>query len=87
MEHNFVTLLHLIIQAHLDNQQQADLVYGIYTGNGIKIDNKPLPIPCDMVDIPERLRKLEDEEALKSGDRVAVLQKHGGQRYFILDRL
>ena len=87
MGRDFITVLRGIVKAYLDNLQPADLAYGTYTGGGVKIDNKPLSIPAGMVDVPERLRKLTGEDALKSGDRVAVLQKQGGQRYYILDRL
>ncbi len=123
---DLVRAIKQIVQDTVDNMSISDMVYGTYTGNSLKIDNKPLPIPMDMVDIPERLRvmpakvsfEITDTDAegvfevrgmddeiipIKSikfenvpvnlkinfspGDRVAVVQKKGGQRYAVIDRM
>lgn len=123
---DLVRAIKQIVQDTVDNMSISDVVYGTYTGNSLKIDNKPLPIPMDMVDIPERLRvmpakvsfEITDTDAegvfevrgmddeiipIKSikfenvpvnlkinfspGDRVAVVQKKGGQRYAVIDRM
>lgn len=123
---DLVKAIKQIVQDTMDNMSVSDVVYGTYTGDALKIDNKPLPIPMDMVDIPERLRvmpakvsfKITDTDAegifevrgmddeiipVKSikfenvpvnlkidfspGDRVSVVQKKGGQRYAVIDRM
>lgn len=123
---DLVRAIKQIVQDTVDNMSISDVVYGTYTGNSLKIDNKPLPIPMDMVDIPERLRVMPakvsfeitdtdtegifevrgiDDEIIpiksikfenvpvnlkinfSPGDRVAVVQKKGGQRYAVIDRM
>lgn len=123
---DLVRAIKQIVQDTVDNMKISDVVYGTYTGDALKIDNKPLPIPMDMVDIPERLRVMPakvsfeitdtdtegifevrgiDDEIIpiksikfenvpvnlkinfSPGDRVAVVQKKGGQRYAVIDRM
>ena len=69
------SMIKKVIEHYLKNKVLCDLVYGTYTGGGLKIDSKPVVIPLDMMDIPQRLK--EGEQALKSGDKVAVIQKQG----------
>lgn len=116
-----------VVADYLENEKMSDVIYATYTGNSLKLDNKPVQIPLDMVDIPERLQeynvkfsfelnqqqcdeqvfiylkggarlelesmKLEDipckivYDKLKSGDRVAVVQKKEGQRFSIMDKV
>ncbi len=46
-----------IVKDYLQNESLSDVVYGTYTGSGVKIDSKPIAIPLDMVDIPEHLKE------------------------------
>lgn len=112
-----------IVKDYIDNENISDLVYATYTGAGLKIDNKPLPVDMDMVDVPANLQTFnatmsanltsgfeivaKDEnnrpvtvESIKltnvpvtitigfvAGDRVAVVQKKGAQKYAIIGRV
>ena len=38
-------------------------------------------------DIKQEKRKLKVHGALKSGDKVVLIRQHGGQYYFVADRL
>jgi len=112
-----------IVKDYIDNENISDLVYATYTGAGLKIDNKPLPVDMDMVDVPMNLQTVsatinanltsgfevvaKDEnnrpvtvESIKltnvpvtitmglvAGDRVAVVQKKGAQKYAIIGRV
>lgn len=113
-----------VVRDYLTSEGLSDLIYATYTGAGLKIDGKPLPVPADMVDIPLHLKTIEGElsftvtkedlnsegeaileaepiidsitirklpvtlkTGLQPGDRVAVVQKRGGQRYSIIDRV
>lgn len=74
-----------VVADYLQNESLCNMVYATYTGVGLKIDNKPISIPADMVNIPLHLK--EGAYAIKSGDRVIVIQSQGGQRYAIVGRL
>jgi len=38
-----------IVKDYLQNESLANLVYGTWGASTVKIDNKPVPIPIDMV--------------------------------------
>ncbi|TQI69012.1 hypothetical protein [Clostridium sp. KNHs216] len=71
------TAVKQIVESYLQNYQPADLVYGTWGGSTVKIDTKPMPIPIDMVDVPQGT-------TVTVGKRVSLLQKQGGQRYALL---
>lgn len=71
------TAIKNIVKEYLQNEALCDLVYGTWGGSSVKVDNKPLPIPLDMIDVPEGL-------TVSIGNRVMLMQKHGGQRYGVL---
>ncbi|WP_312645374.1 DUF2577 family protein [Hydrogenoanaerobacterium sp.] len=123
MASDLATVIKGIVRDYLENESMSDLIYATYTGAGLKIDNKPLPVGLDMVDIPQHLRTItatlsttltsgfeiiakdKDDEpvtvesikltnvpvtlqtGLAVGDRVAVVQKRGGQKYTVIDRV
>lgn len=113
-----------LIREYLENEKLSDLVYGTYTGSGLKIDNKPVEISLDMVNIPMHLQTIEGtlsftvtkddlnsdgerileadpeiesitikklpvtlQTGLSPGEKVAVVQQRGSQRYSIIDRV
>lgn len=41
----------------MGNQNLSDAVYATWTGEGLKIDGKPIEIDADMVNVPEHLKK------------------------------
>ncbi len=65
----------------------------------IQLDNSQGPIPESLCIIPESLKsytvnvsgavsgQITIDNSLKTGDRVIVLQKPGGQKYLVLGRL
>lgn len=71
------TAIKNIVREYLQNETLCDLVYGTWGGNSVKVDNKPLPIPLDMIDVPQGLTVI-------IGARVSLIQKHGGQRYAVI---
>lgn len=86
----------------MDNAQMCDLRYGTVVSTSplrIQVTNV-LTIPAALLVVPRHLTnytvsvRLDDEykemrvnNALKTGDKVALLRKQGGQSYFILDRI
>ena len=97
---DLATVIKGIVRDYLENENMSDVVYGAYTGSGLKIDGKPEVVSLDFIDVPKHLTDYETtaviggseqkiilKNALKSGDRVAVVRKRGGQRYMIVDRL
>ena len=78
-------LIALIKRAALDaieNAQMCDLRYGEVVNTSpikVKITNN-LTLPSSVLVVPERL---SEKGALKTGDKVALLRKQGGQSYFI----
>ena len=86
-----------------DNAQMCDLRYGkVISVSPLKVQiTNQFIIPASLLVVPKQLTKFtvditDDEDnkktitihnALKVGDRVALLRKQGGQSYFILDRI
>lgn len=87
----------------MSNEQLCDLRYGTVVKTDplqIRVTNV-LILPSSVLVVPEHLTdhtvSITDEllvtktitinNALKVGDTVALLRKHGGQSYFILDRI
>ena len=86
----------------MDNAQMCDLRYGsVVSTSPLKVQVTNLfTIPEVLLVVPKHLTDYEvtlsigDENrttivrnALKVGDKVALLRKQGGQSYFILDRI
>lgn len=80
-------LIDIIKRAALEvmsNEQLCDLRYGtVASTNPIRVQiTSQLTIPSSLLVVPQRLT-----DELQIGDKVALLRKHGGQSYFILDRI
>lgn len=71
------TAIKQIVKDYLANESLSDLVYGTWGGSSVKIDNKPVPIPMDMIDVPKGV-------TVTVGGRVTMLQKAGGQKYAVI---
>lgn len=84
------------------NEQMCDLRYGTVTDtNPLKVQvSNLLTIPSALLVVPKSLtnhnvsvvaggdiQTVTINNALKVGDKVALLRKQGGQSYFILDRI
>lgn len=86
----------------VNNAQMCDLRYGTVTSvSPLKIRiSSQFTIPAALLVVPEHLTNhtvnvsidggqttMRINNALKIGDKVALLRKQGGQSYFILDRI
>lgn len=86
----------------VDNAQMCDLRYGkVVSTNPLKVQvTNQFTIPQALLTVPEHLtnrtmtikidgatKTMVVYDALKIGDKVALLRKQGGQSYFILDRI
>lgn len=86
----------------MENAQLCDLRYGEVVSISplkVKVTNQ-FTIPSSLLVIPEHLtnhtvsvsidfetKQMTINNALKLGDKVALLRRQGGQSYFILDRI
>lgn len=87
----------------INNAQMCDLRVGTVVSTAplkVKVSNV-FTVPNTLLIVPQHLtdyevsvklsgteeQTLEIKNALKTGDRVALLRKQGGQSYFILDRI
>jgi hypothetical protein len=66
-----------IIQNYLNNAKLCRLMVGTVTSDGIKVSDK-LTIPNELI-----VGNLKDN--LTVGQKVRLLQNHGGQQFFILE--
>lgn len=71
-----------IVRDYVDNQNMADTVYATWTGEGLKIDNKPVEIDKDFVEIPEHLKKYKvkvsfDLTQEELDNQVLIVKKSG----------
>ena len=41
----------------ISSSNQSDTMYATYTGEGLKIDDKPVEVDMDFVEVPEHLKK------------------------------
>lgn len=86
----------------VDNAQMCDLRYGkVVSIKPLKVQVTNLfTIPEALLEVPQHLtnytvtmtidgenKAVTVRNALKNGDKVALLRKQGGQSYFILDRI
>ena len=71
-----------IVRDYVDNQNMSDTVYATWTGEGLKIDNKPVEIDNDFVEIPEHLKKYKvkvsfDLTQEELDNQVLIVKKSG----------
>lgn len=66
-----------IVKGYVNNESLSDLVYGTWNGTSVKIDNKPIPIPLDMIDVPTGV-------TVANGAHISLLQQRGGQKYSVI---
>ena len=55
---DMVTAIKQIVGDYLENEAMPDIMYGTFTGGGLKVDGKPYAVPLDMVDIPLHLQTI-----------------------------
>jgi len=83
--------------------EQTDIVYAVYSDEGLKVDESGMYIPIERVDVPQVYSQqgteidIEPESGpavkgvlrctLKDGDRVVAAVHHGGQRCSVLYKL
>lgn len=71
-----------IVRDYVDNQNMSDTVYATWTGEGLKIDSKPVEIDKDFVEIPEHLKKYKvkvsfDLTQEELDNQVLIVKKSG----------
>lgn len=71
-----------IVRDYVDNQNMSDTVYATWTGEGLKIDNKPVEVDKDFVEIPEHLKKYKvkvsfDLTQEELDNQVLIIKKSG----------
>lgn len=75
-----------IINTQIKEQMKAsnlsDVMYATYTGNGLKVDDKPIEVEMDMVEVPEHLKKYKvkvsfDLTKEELDNRVLIVKKSG----------
>lgn len=102
MDHEWVENLRGIMMQSVEAGRPCDLLVGTVTGVSpvaVRIDQKltvagnPLIIPRSLTDhkvvmeLPEAGSvEVTVRNALKTGERVLMLQKRGAQQYLVLDR-
>ena len=53
---NVVSEIKRIVKDYLENESMSDVMYGTFTGGGLKVVGKPYAVPLEMVDIPLHLQ-------------------------------
>lgn len=102
MSTGLLNIVKLACNDMMDNAQLCDLRYGkVVSTSPLKVQiTNQLTIPSSLLVVPKQLtnrsvnitidgesKTITINNALKTGDKVALLRKHGGQSYFILDRI
>lgn len=81
---DLVTAIQNIVRNYLQNENPADVVYATYKGSSIKVDDRPVPIDIDMVDIPEHLKTYNVKfsfclDETQCDEQVFIYPKGGGR--------
>lgn len=86
----------------IESSQPTDLRFGtvvnvnplqVKVSSQLTLPSASLIVPQHLIDynvnvtIDDEIKTMVVHEALKIGDKVALLRKQGGQSYFILDRI
>ena len=102
MSSGLLTIIKQSAMDVVNNTQMCDLRYGkVVSASPLKVQvTNQFTIPESLLVIPEHLtnhnvginidnkyKTITIQNALKVGDKVALLRKQGGQSYFILDRI
>ena len=101
MSTGLVKIIKQVALEAMDNAQMCDLRYGkvvstsplkVQVTNLFTIPSKLLVVPKSLTDYEVKVnldgeKTLTIHNALKVGDKVALLRKQGGQSYFILDKI
>lgn len=71
-----------VVDGYLKNQNLSDAVFATYTGNGLKVDDKPIAVEMDMVNVPEHLKKYKarisfDLTQEELDNQVLIIKKSG----------
>lgn len=75
-----------IINNYLNNADLTTIQYGtVVKANPIQIQVEKLIIPSSKIVVPSVFKKVDI--SLKVGDKVLILRQHGGQLFFVLDKV
>lgn len=68
----------------LTASNQSDTLFATYTGNGLKVDNKPVEIDMDFVEVPEHLKKYKVKVSFdltpEELQNHVIIEKQSGER-------
>ena len=75
-----------IINNYLNNADLTTIQYAtVVKANPIQIQIEKLIIPSSKIVVPSVFKKVDI--SLKVGDKVLLLRQHGGQLFFVLDKV
>lgn len=68
----------------LTASNQSDTLFATYTGNGLKVDDKPIEIDMDFVEVPEHLKKYKVKVSFdltpEELQNQVIIEKKSGER-------
>lgn len=81
-----IEIIKKVVRNYINNADLTTIQYGIVvSSNPIQIQIEKLIIPGTKIVVPSVFSKVGI--SLKTGDKVLLLRQHGGQLFFVLDKV
>lgn len=81
-----IDIIKKVVKNYISNADLATIQYGIVVSSSpIQIQIEKLIIPSSKIVVPSIFAKVGIN--LKKGDKVILLRQHGGQLFFVLDKV
>lgn len=81
-----IDIIKQVVKNYMSNADLTTVQYGtIVKDSPIQIQIEKLIIPSSKIVVPSVFKKVDI--SLKVGDKVILLRQHGGQLFFVLDKV
>jgi len=81
-----IDIIKQVVKNYMSNADLSTIQYGtVVQANPIQIQIEKLIIPSSKIVVPSVFKKVDI--SLKVGDKVLLLRQHGGQLFFVLDKV
>lgn len=81
-----IDVIKKVVKNYMNNADLSTMLYGtVVQASPIQMQVEKLIIPSTKIVVPSVFKKVDI--SLKVGDKVLLLKQHGGQLFFVLDKV
>lgn len=81
-----IEIIKKVVKNYMNNADLTTMMYGtVVNSNPMQIQIEKLIIPSSKIVVPSVFAKVGI--SFKTGDKVLLLRQHGGQLFFVLDKV